>query len=573
MIPVGGQLMKAKLKDLKISKKLLFIFSIITILLTLTAAVAVFGLIIVGEETQGFYDTPFQNVQKADEIKEGVQRVIKSALMASSTNDEDETNKAIDEITQWEEIVKADLAYLQEHSAATDILNSISDSFTQAVPIREQFTDLLHENTDEANAQALEVVQEDFIPATDAIVSYANELGTFAEGTADKTLSDANRIQLIVTLILIVVVVVSLMLTIYFALMITKLLTEPISEMAKAADDLSKGNLDVNLHYVSKDELGNLAESFGKVVEMFKKIIPDVSQGLSAMAAGDFTVSSNASESYLGDFAPILKSIQELRSKLSETLLDIQESADQVQAGAQNMSQGAQTLATGATDQASAVEELTATMSELGDQVVEDTKKTQAAADEVRKVGEEAKVSQQHMHNMVIAMENISKTSGQIQEIINTIEEIASQTNLLSLNAAIEAARAGEAGRGFAVVADEIRHLAAQSATASTNTRTLIQTAVDEINKGNNIVEDTSASLKNVITDVNSIVEVMEEIKQSSERQATSMIDVNKGIEQISAVVQDTSATAEESSAVSEELFAQAETLNQLVGSFALLHG
>jgi methyl-accepting chemotaxis protein len=565
--------MKAKLKDLKISKKLLFVFTIITILLVLTAAVAVFGLIVVGEETQGFYDTPFQNVQKAAEIKEGVQRVIKSALMASSTNDEDETNKALDEITQWEEIIKTDLAYLQEHSAATDILQTISDSFTQAVPIREQFTDLLHENTDEANAQALEVVQNDFIPATEAIVTSANDLATFADGTADRTLTSANRIQLIVTLILIGVVIVSLLLTIYFALLITKLLTEPISEMAKAAEDLSKGNLDVNLHYVSKDELGNLSESFGKVVEMFKKIVPDVSQGLVAMAAGDFTVSSNASESYLGDFAPILKSIQELRSKLSETLLDIQESADQVQAGAQNMSQGAQTLATGATDQASAVEELTATMEELGDQVTEDAKKTQAAADEVRKVGEEAQGSQQHMYNMVTAMENISKTSGQIQEIINTIEEIASQTNLLSLNAAIEAARAGEAGRGFAVVADEIRHLAAQSATASTNTRTLIQTAVDEINKGNTIVEETSASLKNVITDVNNIVEVMEEIKQSSERQAASMADVNKGIEQISAVVQDTSATAEESSAVSEELFAQAETLNQLVGSFTVLHG
>jgi methyl-accepting chemotaxis protein len=565
--------MKAKLKDLKISKKLLFVFTIITILLMLTAAVAVFGLIVVGEETQGFYDTPFQNVQKAAEIKEGVQRVIKSALMASSTNNEDETNKAIDEITQWEEIVKADLAYLQEHSAATDILKAINDSFAQAVPIREQFTELLHENTDEANAQALEVVQNDFVPATEAIVTSANDLATFADGTADRTLTSANRIQLIVTLILIGVVVVSLTLTIYFGLLITKLLTAPISEMAKAADDLSKGNLDVNLHYVSKDELGNLAESFGKVVGMFKKIIPDVSQGLSAMAAGNFTVSSNASESYMGDFAPILKSIQELRSKLSETLLDIQESADQVQAGAQNMSQGAQTLATGATDQASAVEELTATMAELGDQVVEDAKKTQAAADEVRKVGEEAKGSQQHMHNMVIAMENISKTSGQIQEIINTIEEIASQTNLLSLNAAIEAARAGEAGRGFAVVADEIRQLAAQSAAASTNTRTLIQAAIDEITKGNTIVEDTSASLKNVITDVNSIVEVMEEIKQSSKRQAASMTDVNKGIEQISAVVQDTSATAEESSAVSEELFAQAETLNQLVGSFTVLHG
>ncbi|MDR0948120.1 MAG: HAMP domain-containing protein, partial [Lachnospiraceae bacterium] len=298
--------MKEKLKNFKISKKLLFVFSIVITLLVITAVGAVTGLLMVGSEIQSFYDTPYQNVQKALEIRVGVQRVMKGALLASSTEDMNTTTSSINEIHEWEEQIQDDIAYLQEHSTATDLLNEINSLFSKAIPIREKFTEQLQINTAESNDLAQDIINLEFVPMVDDIVDVVNELGDFAQTNAADNLADANQIELTVTWIVVAIVTLSILLTVYFAVTITKLLTAPIYEMAKATNDLAKGSLDVHIGYVSKDELGDLAGSFSKVVNMFKKIIPDVNYCLGTMAAGDFTVHTKAEESYVGDFEPIL---------------------------------------------------------------------------------------------------------------------------------------------------------------------------------------------------------------------------------------------------------------------------
>jgi methyl-accepting chemotaxis protein len=181
---------------------------------------------------------------------------------------------------------------------------------------------------------------------------------------------------------------------------------------------------------------------------------------------------------------------------------------------------------------------------------------------------EVAAKSNDEMDNLKLAMRRINETSQQIETIISGIEDIASQTNLLSLNASIEAARAGEAGRGFAVVANEIRNLAEGSARSAVNTRELIETAISEAKNGNEITEKTAESLGQVITGLKVIEGNIKEVAEFSTQQAQSMGEIEQGISQISDVIQSNSAQAEEASAISEEFSAQAAVLEELIDRF-----
>ena len=174
------------------------------------------------------------------------------------------------------------------------------------------------------------------------------------------------------------------------------------------------------------------------------------------------------------------------------------------------------------------------------------------------------------MEVLLAAMERISDTSQKIGNIVAEIEDIASQTNLLSLNASIEAARAGEAGKGFAVVADQIRTLAEQSANSAVNTRELIEGAMHEVEVGNQAVLRTSEVLDQVVTAIQGIAETSKQLSEASKVQVESIQQADQGIARISEVVQSNSATAEESSATSEELSAQAVSMDDIVGTFQL---
>lgn len=186
------------------------------------------------------------------------------------------------------------------------------------------------------------------------------------------------------------------------------------------------------------------------------------------------------------------------------------------------------------------------------------------------RVTEMMQQNQEKMANMMQAVSKIHETSQQVVGIIQTIEEIADQTNLLSLNASIEAARAGEAGKGFAVVADEIGKLAMESSKAANMTRDLIGISMDEINKGSSIANDVVASLNDSVSAVDKVSGMILKAAENAVVQADNMQQIRSGIENIAQGVQDTSAAAQETSATSEELASQAVVLNELVQRFEL---
>lgn len=378
------------------------------------------------------------------------------------------------------------------------------------------------------------------------------------------------------TVLSIVVTIIFLILSIISGTIIARKRGADIGGAVRLCADrlqlLAQGDLETPVPEINtKNETRVLADSTTEIVSQLNGIISDIRHLLSGMADGDFAVTSQLGrDAYIGAYSDIYESVSKLKHKLSETLQSIVDAAEQVDAGSSQLADGATELAQGATDQAAAVEEMFATVTDVTEQVEHTARATDDAHDKAKLVGQTAVASEKKMEELTDAMGRIATTSNQIKNIIAEIEDIASQTNLLSLNAAIEAARAGEAGRGFAVVADQIRKLAEQSAASAINTRQMIETSLEEVERGSRLTAETEEALKNVISGLDAIVLTVADVRSASDRQSESMIQIDKVVEQITGVVQTNSASAEESSATSQELSAQAQTLNDLVMQFKL---
>ena len=348
-------------------------------------------------------------------------------------------------------------------------------------------------------------------------------------------------------------------------------ITKPLEMLNDTAQQLAEGNLHVELNVESEDEIGELADSIGKTVDRLKEYInyiDEIAYVLGRMADGKLV--NHLKYSYDGEFRKVKDALINISDSMIDVMQNINGSAQQVGAGSDELAKAAQSLAEGAESQSVAVEELLATAVAVAEQVEENKNDAEMSAVHTNEVTTMMEVSQQQINRMREAMNNIQEASNKVVGIIKTIEDIADQTNLLSLNASIEAARAGEIGRGFAVVAGEIGNLANESARAVNTTRDLINVSIEEIGKGNALVDDVVNSLSQAVDKIGEVNGMMQKTAENAVMQMESMNQIKHGVEEMSQGIQDNSAMAEETSATSEELAAQVITLNELVGKFEL---
>ncbi len=418
--------------------------------------------------------------------------------------------------------------------------------------------------------EARAVFEGECVELYNALNSAFNDIVVYNTEGSDAATEESFFLYRTATFLMAAVILAVILVGVFFSFVIVGLIKTPISEIESAAIRMAEGDLDVEIAYDSKDELGVLAAQVRRLIHKLQVIIDDENKFLAKMAEGDFTVDSICEEEYTGGFHPLLVSFRGIAEKLNDTMQQISQSSTQVASGSEQVSNGAQALSQGATEQASSVQELAATINEISSRVNQNADSAQQANAKAGNVSAEMNVSNDKMQQMIKAMGDISNCSNEIGKIIKTIEDIAFQTNILALNAAVEAARAGTAGKGFAVVADEVRNLASKSAEASKNTSDLIENTLKAVERGTQIADETAHTLFQAVSDVNEMTGIIGQISEASSAQADSISQITMGIDQISSVVQTNSATAQESAAASEELSSQSQLMKSLVGRFKL---
>ena len=388
----------------------------------------------------------------------------------------------------------------------------------------------------------------------------------------DRAKTVANVCTVIIFIVIVAAGLAIAVVTTLIGGIITNSITEPVEQIDAAVASLRKGELSnvEMLTYESEDEFGDTIRNLKEAMGILADYVSEISVEVKAIAQGDLTRNGNDITDFLGDFSELKVSLVYILKRFNSTLTEISNLAEQVSSNASEVENASRSLADGATEQAGVIEELNATVDTVVDLAADTAKETQSASARVKASANKANEEKEKMNDLLMEMGHITEISKEIGNIITDIEDIASQTNLLSLNASIEAARAGEAGKGFAVVADQIGKLAADSAKSAVNTRDLIDKTLVEIEKGNTITRTTADAFNQIIADMESFAEIAQNTMEKANSQAESLGQIGQGIEQLSSVVQGNAASSEENTAISINLAEGAAKMRDRVNIFKL---
>lgn len=561
--------MQEKLRNMKVGKKLnVFGMTAIALVIMLGVVSALLATLM-NKETENITDVWVPSLTYAKELdiltsdyrmkQYGHLVATDKATMASYQEDLDSLEAQIEETLALME------SYFSEPEEY-ELLETAQVGWEEYKTLSAEVIRLSEQNqTEEAGL----LMVGDLVVAYNAFGDAFNELVAFEQENTDASGMAARNMYFMVLVVVAVVIACAIAIIAVLIRMMTKAITDPVQKIQGAVNHLYQtGDLDFRLEYPYDDEFGELTQEVSAFVNTLVTIINDCKYLMGEMAKGNFDINSRSHDAYIGDFEQMLVSLRGIKETLGTALSSIADSSNQVNMASDQLASESQNIATGATRQAAAVQQIMATVTTVGNDARGSVEQAEEASRRAEEVKSRAAESNEKMREMVEEMNMISQTSKQIATIIDAIEDIASQTNLLSLNASIEAARAGEAGRGFAVVADEIGKLAQQSSKSASNTRELIETSIRQTETGNAIANSTAEALNIVIAGIEQIAVITEQVKESCASQSKALIEVDSGMNEISEIVESNAAAAEESSASSQELAANAETLNELLEAF-----
>ncbi len=495
--------------------------------------------------------------------------LVKRNLIATLSNtlemmllDDTEYIASLKEDNSSHETTMGESVALIQRSAKSERLEAISGYLEQIARIRKEVEKAA--GTDEE--RAFLIYQEEFSPL---VIKTVTELDTFTEEYTAEVEKDLNAKQtrrIFVSVFGMLVFAAGCIVSVRMMSGTVRAIMKPVDEVNRALIALSEGRLSYEFTYRSEDEFREMCDNIRFSMDELNKYVTEISTELSEFAQGNFA--RELTLSYVGDFKEIGHSIENVQQRIAEIMKEMRAASRQVEASSEQIAATSQELAHGSVEQAGAVEQLTASINEI----LEQTKKSADRAKETSMISRQAEQGAVYGNEKVsetsIAIREIEEKSKEIENIINMIEQIASQTRLLSLNASIEAARAGETGRGFAVVATEVGNLAAESAEAAKSIGHLINDMALSVQKGVSLMSQTEEALANVVDQARGIDGHIAEMAQAAKEQAVIIEQISIGADQISAVVQTNSAFSQESAATAEELSGQAVTLEQMMERF-----
>lgn len=558
-------------RNFKVGVRLLASFGFIIILVVILNATAIFNINKLSANTVELYNKPFTIVDKISDSRRCLAIVEKDLFRGLMSNTNDDMENYFASVEKENQSIFDYIEYLKTTQADNKQMSIYINKYElEMTDLRVSSNKIIELAKGKKLKEAKNIFENEYVPAISNTAGTATAVYNIAGTDANSFVENSKRARVNTIILMDLVFAVTLFFALFLAIFSTKNIVVPMKKMVYALDEVSKGNLNIQIHDVGNDELTTLSNSTSKLINNLKNIIMDITYTLEEMSNNNLNVHST--REYEGDFIPIEKSINKILSSFNKTLIQINESSEQVSESSEHMSSSAQSLSEGSTEQSDSIENLSDIINEIAENIKNNAENATKSCLLTSEAGQKLAKGNENIQEMLVSMNEITQAAQKINDIVDTINSIANQTNVLALNATIESARAGIAGRGFAVVADEVRKLANESAIAANETTLLVKSAIKAIEKGTNTVNKTASTITEVMTAAQKVTNIVEEISIASNQQSLSVEQVALTVEQIATVVQVNSEISEESATSAEELMQHAKFLKKLVKKFQLKH-